>query len=228
MFSFNSPYGACPACNGLGSRMHFAEALVVPDAGLTLREGAIVPWANRNSLYYHNLLDALASHYRFDLNTPFNRLPEKIRNVLLYGSGTEAIKFHHDFKNKRYFAQRPFEGAIKQLERRWRETASAAVRNDLARYIDLSACDTCGGARLKKESLAVTVGGSNIDEICRLSIRESLDFFHGLILSDQERLITERILKEVVSRLQFLLGGPAHPSGHADRLGTHGRIVCAR
>jgi excinuclease ABC subunit A len=205
MFSFNSPYGACPACNGLGSRMHFAEALVVPDAGLTLREGAIVPWANRNSLYYHNLLDALASHYRFDLNTPFNRLPEKIRNVLLYGSGTEAIKFHHDFKNKRYFAQRPFEGAIKQLERRWRETASAAVRNDLARYIDLSACDTCGGARLKKESLAVTVGGSNIDEICRLSIRESLDFFHGLILSDQERLITERILKEVVSRLQFLL-----------------------
>ena len=205
MFSFNSPYGACPACNGLGSRMHFAEALVVPDAGLTLREGAIAPWANRNSLYYHNLLDALASHYRFDLNTPFNRLPEKIRNVLLYGSGTEAIKFHHDFKNKRYFAQRPFEGAIKQLERRWRETASASVRNDLARYIDLSACETCGGARLKKESLAVTVGGKNIDEICRLSIRESLDFFHGLILSDQERLITERILKEVVSRLQFLL-----------------------
>ncbi|MFO7569135.1 MAG: excinuclease ABC subunit UvrA, partial [Smithellaceae bacterium] len=205
MFSFNSPYGACPACNGLGSRMHFAEALVVPDAGLTLREGAIAPWANRSSLYYHNLLDALASHYHFDLNTPFNQLPEKIRNVLLYGSGAEAIKFYHDVKDKRYFANRPFEGAIKQLERRWRETASTAVRNDLARYIDLSACETCGGARLKKESLAVTVGGKNIDALCRLSIRETLAFFNGLALTAQEQKIAERILKEVLSRLQFLL-----------------------
>ena len=205
MFSFNSPYGACPQCNGLGSRMHFALDLVVPDAGLSLREGAILPWANRSSLYYVNLLDALSSHYQFDLNMPFNKLPEKIRNVLLYGSGTEAVKFHHDRDNMRYFAERPFEGVIKQLERRWKETASTAVRNDLARYIDLRPCETCNGARLKKEILAVTVGGKNIYDLCLISIRECFEFFEMLHLSAQETFITERILKEVKNRLSFLL-----------------------
>jgi len=205
MFSFNSPYGACPDCNGLGSRTHFAVDLVVPDAGLTLREGAIAPWAGRNSLYYHNMLDALSAHYSFDINTPFNKLPEKIQKVLLYGSGKENIKFYHDRPDKRYFVHRPFEGAIKQLERRWRETTSTAVRNDLARYIDLRACDTCHGARLKEESLAVKVGGKNIYELCQLSIRECYNFFDHLTLSSQEKIITERILKEIKSRLQFLL-----------------------
>ena len=205
MFSFNSPYGACPECNGLGSRMHFAEQLVVPDSGLSLREGAIAPWAGRNSLYYFNMLDALSAHYGFDINVPFNKLPEKIQKVLLYGSGKENIKFYHDRHDRRYFANRPFEGAIKQLERRWRETASAAVRNDLARYIDLSACPSCHGARLKKESLAVTVGSKNIYELCRLSIRECFIFFNELALSPQEKIITERILKEIKSRLNFLL-----------------------
>jgi excinuclease ABC subunit A len=205
MFSFNSPYGACPECNGLGSRMHFAEQLVVPDSGLSLREGAIAPWAGRNSLYYFNMLDALSAHYGFDINVPFNKLPEKIQKVLLYGSGKENIKFYHDRHDRRYFANRPFEGAIKQLERRWRETASATVRNDLARYIDLSACPSCHGARLKKESLAVTVGSKNIYELCRLSIRECFIFFNELALSPQEKIITERILKEIKSRLNFLL-----------------------
>jgi excinuclease ABC subunit A len=205
MFSFNSPYGACPDCNGLGSRMHFTVDLVVPDADLSLREGAIAPWAGRNSLYYHNMLDALCAHYSFDINTPFNKLPEKIQTVLLYGSGKENIKFYSDRPDKRYFAHRPFEGAIKQLERRWRETTSTAVRNDLGRYIDLSACDTCHGARLKEESLAVTVGGKNIYELCQVSIRECYNFFDQLALSPQEKIITERILKEIKSRLQFLL-----------------------
>lgn len=205
MFSFNSPYGACPDCNGLGSRMRFSIDLVVPDAGLSLREGAIAPWAARNSLYYHNILDALSAHYKFDINTPFNKLPEKIQEVLLYGSGMENIKFYYDRPDKRYFAHRPFEGAIKQLERRWRETTSTAVRNDLGRYIDLSACDTCHGARLKEESLAVTVGGKNIYELCRMSIRECFNFFEKLTLSPQEKIISERILKEIKSRLQFLL-----------------------
>jgi excinuclease ABC subunit A len=205
MFSFNSPYGACPDCNGLGSRMHFTVDLVVPDAGLSLREGAIAPWAGRNSLYYHNMLDALCAHYSFDINTPFNKLPEKIQTVLLYGSGKENIKFYSDRPDKRYFAHRPFEGAIKQLERRWRETTSTAVRNDLGRYIDLSACDTCHGARLKEEILAVKVGGKNIYELCQVSIRECYNFFDQLTLSSQEKIITERILKEIKSRLQFLL-----------------------
>ena len=205
MFSFNSPYGACPDCNGLGSCMRFAEYLVVPDAGLSLREGAIAPWANRNSLYYHNLLNTLSTHYHFDINTPFNKLPEKIQKVLLYGSGNENVKFYHDRANKRYFTYRPFEGVIKQLERRWKETASTAVRNDLMRYNDLSACDTCHGARLKKESLAVTVMGKNIYELCQLSIRDCFDFFERLKLSPQEINITERIVREIKSRLQFLL-----------------------
>jgi excinuclease ABC subunit A len=205
MFSFNSPYGACPDCNGLGSRTHFAVDLVVPDQGLSLREGAIAPWAGRNSLYYHNMLDALCAHYRFDINTPFNKLPEKIQKILLYGSGNENIKFYSDRPDKRYFVHRPFEGVIKQLERRWRETTSTAVRNDSARYIDLRACETCHGARLKEETLAVKVGSKNIYELCQLSIRECYIFFDELSLSSQEKIIAERILKEIKSRLQFLL-----------------------
>jgi excinuclease ABC subunit A len=205
MFSFNSPYGACPDCNGLGTCMHFTEYLVVPDAGLSLREGAIVPWAGRNSLYYHNVLDALSTHYGYDINTPFNKLPEKIQKVLLYGSGKDNIKFHHDRPDKRYFTHKPFEGVIKQLERRWKETVSVAVRNDLIRYINSSACDTCHGARLKEEVLAVTVNGKNIYEICRMSIRDCFNFFEQLILSPQEKNITERIIKEIKNRLQFLL-----------------------
>ncbi|MFA5322658.1 MAG: excinuclease ABC subunit UvrA [Smithella sp.] len=205
MFSFNSPYGACPDCNGLGSSMRFTEYLVVPDAGLSLRDGAIAPWAGRHSLYYYNVLDALTSHYGFDVNTPFNKLPEKIRKVLLYGSGSENIKFYHDRADKRYFSHRPFEGAIKQLERRWRETTSTAVRNDLMRYIDLSACDTCHGARLKEEVLAVTVMGKNIYELCQMSIRDCFNFFEQMKLSVQEINITARIIREIKSRLQFLL-----------------------
>jgi len=205
MFSFNNPYGACPACNGLGSSMRFTEYLIVPDAGLSLRDGAIAPWAGRHSLYYYSILDALSSHYGFDVNTPFNKLPEKIRKVLLYGSGSETIKFYHDRGNKRYFVHRPFEGAIRQLERRWRETASTAIRNDLMRYIDLSACETCHGARLKEEILAVTVMGKNIYELCKMSIRDCHSFFERIELSPQELNITERIIREIKSRLQFLL-----------------------
>ncbi len=205
MFSFNSPYGACPDCNGLGSSMHFAEYLVVPDAGLSLRDGAIAPWAGRSSLYYFSLLDALTSHYGFDINTPFNKLPDKIQKVLLSGSGNDEIKFYHDRGGKRYFYHRPFEGVLKQLERRWKETASTAIRNDLMRYIDLSACDTCHGARLKEEILAVTVKGKNIYELCKLSIRDCYGFFEQINLSPQEKSITERIIREIKSRLQFLL-----------------------
>ncbi|MDI6741465.1 MAG: excinuclease ABC subunit UvrA [Smithella sp.] len=205
MFSFNNPYGACPDCNGLGSSMRFAEYLVVPDAELSLREGAIAPWAGRNSLYYYSILDVLSTHYGFDVNTPFNKLPAKIQKVLLYGSGDEAIKFYHDRGNKRYFTHRPFEGAIKQLERRWRETTSAAVRNDLMNYNDLSACDTCHGARLKQEILAVTVMNKNIYELCRMSIRDCHDFFEKIKLSSQEINITERVIREIRNRLQFLL-----------------------
>ena len=205
MFSFNSPYGACPDCGGLGTRMYFDDELVVPDPEISLREGAILPWAGRSSLHYHQMLDALAEHYHFDINTPFHQLPEEIRNVLLNGSGTENIRFHADRGGRRYFYSRPFEGVLNQLNRRYRETASNAVRMDLSRYINLRECPTCRGARLKKESLSVNIGGRNIYDLCRLSIGECLDFFASLRLSEQEGLISERILKEINERLRFLM-----------------------
>jgi excinuclease ABC subunit A len=205
IFSFNSPYGACPDCGGLGTKMFFDENLVVPDAGLSIREGAIVPWAGRNSLYYHQMIDALAEHYGFDINTPFAELPERVQNVLLQGSGEEAIRFHFDRDGRRAFYTRPFEGILNQLDRRYRETQSNAVRTDLHRYINLRDCPACHGARLKKESLSVTVGGMSIHDVCRLSIGEAYDFFNGLSLMPQEKIISERILKEVRERLRFLL-----------------------
>jgi excinuclease ABC subunit A len=205
MFSFNSPYGACPECGGLGTKMYFDDNLIVSDQGLSIREGAIAPWAGRNSMHYHQMLDVLSQHYNFDINTPFNQLPERIKNILLYGSGDEAIKFYWDRGGRRLFYSRPFEGIIHQLDRRYRETASNAVRMDLSRYISLRECPVCSGARLKKESLSVTVADKNIYEICRMSIRECLSFFEKIPLSSQGIIIAERILKEIKERLRFLV-----------------------
>ncbi|MDO9559818.1 MAG: excinuclease ABC subunit UvrA [Syntrophales bacterium] len=205
MFSFNSPYGACPDCGGLGTRMYFDEELVIPDTGLSIREGAILPWAGRNSMPYFQMLEALCQHYQFDINTPFNQLPEHIQAVLLNGSGSEKIRFHLDRGGRRFFFEKPFEGILNQLDRRYRETHSNAVRMDLSRYINLRECPTCHGARLKKESLSVKIAGRNIYDICRLSIGECLAFFTALRLTPQETLISERILKEIRERLRFLL-----------------------
>jgi excinuclease ABC subunit A len=205
MFSFNSPYGACPDCAGLGSKMYFDEELVVPDRERSLREGAIAPWAGRNSLHFHQLLEILAGHYHFDINTSFSSLPERVQQAILYGSGAEAIRFHLDRGGQRYFYSKPFEGVINRLDRRYRETESYAVRADLERYISLMECPVCRGTRLKRESLAVKVAGKNIHEVCGLSIEEGMGFFTGLSLSAQEKLISERILKEIRERLRFLL-----------------------
>jgi excinuclease ABC subunit A len=204
-FSFNSPYGACPPCGGLGTRMYFDENLVVPDRALSIREGAIVPWAGRSSLYYFQTLDALSRHYDFDINAPFSQLPERIQKVLLHGSGNEEIRFYLDRGGRRFFYSRPFEGVLTQLDRRYRETNSNAVRMDLARYINLRECPTCLGSRLKKESLSVTVAGRNIYDVCKLSIGECLAFFENMPLTRQEIAISERILKEIRERLKFLV-----------------------
>ncbi|MGC9976871.1 MAG: excinuclease ABC subunit UvrA [Syntrophales bacterium] len=203
-FSFNSPYGACPDCDGLGTRMYFDENLVVPDRELSVREGSIAPWSGRSSIYHYQMLDALSQHYGFDLNTPFNQLQKEIQTVLLYGSEKEMIRFYLDRDGRRFFYSRPFEGILKQLDRRYKETNSNAVRMDLSRYINLQECPTCRGSRLKKESLAVTVEGKNIYDLCRLCIKDCLRFFEKLSLSSQEALISERILKEIKERLKFL------------------------
>ena len=205
MFSFNSPYGACPECDGLGTKIFFDEDLIVSDPGLSIREGAIAPWQKRDSMYFHQMLEALSEHFGFDINTPFKELPEKIRRTLLYGSGDEAVRFYTNNGGKRTFTERPFEGIIPNLDRRYHETDSHDMRTELELYLNMSECPACRGARLKKESLSVTVGGKNIYEFCRLSIADSMDFLKRLTLTRQEAAISERILKEIRDRLRFLL-----------------------
>ncbi len=205
IFSFNSPYGACPECSGLGTRMFFDADLIVPDHDLSLRQGAIAPWSGRNSLPYHQMLDALAQHYKFDVNTAFGRLPEAVQEILLKGSDGERIPFYLDRGGRRLFHPKPFEGVIAELERRYRETTSNTVRMDLHRYINSRDCPVCLGARLKQESLAVTVGGKNLFELCSLSIREAFLFLDTIHLSSLEKKVAEKILKEIGERMRFLI-----------------------
>ena len=205
MFSFNSPYGACPECGGLGTKIYFDENLIVPDPGLSIREGAIAPWERKDSIYFHQMLEALSSHYGFDINTPFNKLPERVRHVLLHGSGDEKIGFYFDRRGRRHFYEKRFRGVLNKLEQRYREEKSGDSRMELSRYMNISDCPVCGGARLKRESLFVTVGGKNIDEICRMSIQECMHFFDNLSFSRNAAIISERIRKEIKERLQFLI-----------------------
>ncbi len=204
LFSFNSPHGACPECDGLGSTIYFDPDLVVPDPSKSIRDGCIAPWSRRTTVFYYQMLEALAHHFGFSLSAPFATLPAKVREVLLNGSGSEAVRFSLEEGDRRYFFTKPFEGVIGNLERRFKETDSEAVRDDLARYMNNRPCRACGGARLKKEALCVTVGELGIDRLTRLSIKESLDFFRGLALPDKDERIAARILKEIRSRLTFL------------------------
>jgi excinuclease ABC subunit A len=205
MFSFNNPYGACPDCAGLGTRMYFDPEEVVPNPDLSLREGAIVPWETRTGFYYHQLLEALADHFRFDIKDPFRTLPEKLRKVLLFGSGREKVRFFFDQGGRRHYYDKVFEGVIPNLERRYRETDSERVRENLERFMNVMPCPTCEGARLRPESLYVRVGGKNIREVCALSIQEAEAFFADLELSPKEAEIGRRILKEIRERLSFLI-----------------------
>jgi excinuclease ABC subunit A len=204
LFSFNSPHGACPECDGLGTTIYFDPDLIVPDRDRSIREGAIAPWSRRSTIFYFQMLEALSSHYAFSLTEPFGRLPARVREVLLSGSGSETIRFFLEDGERRYSFAKPFEGVIGNLERRFRETDSEGVREELARYMNNRPCRACGGARLKKEALCVTVGDRTVDAVTRLSIGESLSFFGSLSLSEREEQIAARILKEIRSRLTFL------------------------
>jgi excinuclease ABC subunit A len=204
LFSFNSPYGACPECDGLGTTIYFDPALIVPDKEKSIREGAIAPWSRRTTVFYFQMLDALSAHYGFSLNEPFGKLPSRIREALLSGSGGETVRFSLEEGERRYSFSKPFEGVIGNLERRFRETDSEGVREELGRYMNNRPCRACGGARLKKEALCVTVGGLGVDGITRLSIGESLAFFQDLSLPEREEQIAARIRKEIRSRLSFL------------------------
>ena len=206
LFSFNNPHGACPDCTGLGTRMYFDADLVIPNPELSLREGAIAPWEKRLSGWFHMILDALAKAYKFDIRMPFKDLPDHIRDVVLHGSKGEKIEFWWEEEgDRRHTYQKEFEGVLNNLQRRWRETESDAAREDLEKYMNVMPCPTCQGARLRPEALHVLVGGCTIRDVTALAIRDCLRFFEELELSDKEREIARRILKEVRERLTFLV-----------------------
>ncbi|MFW6414560.1 MAG: excinuclease ABC subunit UvrA, partial [Verrucomicrobiota bacterium] len=206
-FSFNSPYGACPRCHGLGNEAILREESVIPDPALSIKNGAIPLWRRgprRLITYYNRLLRALAEHYDFSLQTPWKDLPKDIRRILLYGSGDENISYEYRRSNRRYKANTPFEGIIPNLMRRYRESASETVRRQLQKAMDYQLCSQCDGARLRPESLAVTVNGLSIHAFCQLPIDEAAEFIDSLELPPEETEIAGDILREISSRLQFL------------------------
>ena len=206
LFSFNNPHGACPACDGLGTQLYFDPALIVPDGSLTLRKGAIAPWSKGSSPYYLQTLEALAKHYKFSLNEAWDDLPKKAREIILNGSGEDEIKFTYDDGLRRYDTKKTFEGVIPNMQRRYKETDSAWVREEFERYQDTSPCDVCKGYRLKPEALAVKIGGLHISQVCDQSIRNADSWFRDIdkTLNRQQTEIAARILKEIRARLKFL------------------------
>ncbi|MEM8772740.1 MAG: excinuclease ABC subunit UvrA [Pseudomonadota bacterium] len=206
LFSFNAPAGACPTCDGLGTEMIFDEDLVVPDGELALNNGAIAPWSKGTSPYYAQTLQALGRHYKFKVTVPWDDLDEEARHVVLYGTDDEEIKFIYADGARKYEVVKPFEGVIPNLERRWRETDSSWVREELSRFQSIMPCETCHGMRLKPEALAVKIGGLNISEATAFSIKKAGEWFDGLedALSEKEMEIAARILKEIRERLHFL------------------------
>ncbi|MBT5766100.1 MAG: excinuclease ABC subunit UvrA, partial [Kordiimonadaceae bacterium] len=207
LFSFNNPFGACPTCDGLGEKLYFDPELVVPDTSLSLNEGALAPWGKSNSPYYAQTLESIAKHYKFKTNTPWKKLSEKIKEVLLHGSGSEEIEITYNSDNiKSYVVNKSFEGVIGNIKRRWRETDSNMMREELAKFQSSTTCDACDGHRLKQEALAVKIDGKHISEITELSVRRSLEWFTELSgkLSDKDNEIASRVLKEINERLGFL------------------------
>jgi excinuclease ABC subunit A len=208
LFSFNAPQGACPACDGLGEKLIFDEDLVVPNHALTIKKGAVVPWAKSNppSPYYMQVLGSLAKAYDFSLDTPWSDLPPEVQAVILHGSKGKPVTLTFVDGKKKYDVSKPFEGVIGNLNRRLLQTESAWMREELVKYQSSRPCEVCGGARLKPEALAVKVAMQDIAHATRLSVVDALAFFTDLPnhLGDQQRAIAERILKEIVERLGFL------------------------
>ncbi|MBI5344065.1 MAG: excinuclease ABC subunit UvrA, partial [Deltaproteobacteria bacterium] len=210
-FSFNSPYGACAECKGLGEKFYFDPELVVPDIGLSLINGALAPWrkadgrsGSRCSPYYLHILEGLAKHYGFSALAPWKKLPKEAKDAVLEGSGNAEVEFYYEKNKTRYSYSQPFEGLLKNLERRYHETGSDSVRAGLEAYMNSQPCPECGGSRLKKEALFIKVGSRTILDVVRMPIKDSLAFFKSLKLADTEKEIARRVLKEVIERLGFL------------------------
>src|SRR5210317_433468 len=207
LFSFNSPYGACPECEGLGVDLYIDPKLVVPDDRKSLIDGAIKPWATSSSLYYAQTLASLAKHYNFSLNDDWKKLPKKIQDIILYGSDNEEIKFSYDDGYEKYSNKKSFEGVINNLQRKYIETDSDWKREEISQYQNEKECERCSGQRLKEEALCVKINHKNISEVAKLSIKDAHEWFGSLSikLTDRENQIATHILKEINERLNFLI-----------------------
>ena len=209
-FSFNNPFGACPTCAGLGYKMEFDEDLMIPDKSLSFNEGCVncMGWMNSRDpgSYGHALLEALANKYKFSLDTPYEKLPEKVRHIFVYGTDGEVVKVHYKGSRSEGVYDEAFEGLIKNMERRYRETFSESAKAEYEQYMRISPCETCGGRRLKKESLAVTVDDKNIFELTEMSVKELLIYFDAIpdSITEQQILIGRQIIKEIHSRIKFM------------------------
>ncbi|WID99603.1 excinuclease ABC subunit UvrA [Bosea vestrisii] len=207
LFSFNNPFGACPVCDGLGHEMRIDPEMIVPDHGLSLKKGAIAPWAKSTSPYYGQTLDALAKHFGFSTTKPWSELPQSARDAILFGTGTEAVRMAYNDGLRAYEVKKPFEGVITNMERRWKETESDWAREEIGRFMSETPCAACAGFRLKPEALAVKIDMRHIGEISQLSVKDALAWVSALPsrLSHKQNEIAPRILKEIRDRLTFLL-----------------------
>ena len=205
LFSFNNPAGACPTCDGLGVQQFFDESRVVQNESISLAGGAVKGWDRRN-FYYYQMLTSLAKHYKFDIETPYEDLPQKIKDIVMHGSGKEEIEFQYmNDRGDVVIRKHPFEGILNNMARRYKETESMSVREELAKNISNRPCADCGGSRLRPEARNVYIGNINLPQISEKSIGENLEFFQGLTLTGQKAQIAEKILKEIKERLEFLV-----------------------
>src|SRR5712691_3496751 len=226
LFSFNNPFGACPSCDGLGTKLYFDPDLVVHDDGRSLYDGAVSPWSHSSSPYYTQTLDSISRHFKQSMHTAWRDLPERMRRTILYGSEGDAVHMTYDDGLRKYSTDRPFEGVLPNMERRYRETDSAWVREELGRYQAARTCEVCEGARLKPEALAVKIARSSISEAAALSISAAVRWFAGVdeTLTPSQREIAERILKEINERLGAY-GGALCPRRAVDRAAPEGQCA---
>jgi excinuclease ABC subunit A len=203
-FSFNSPYGACPACLGLGTKMVFDPDRIVPNPDLSLQDGAVLPWSKRESSFFRQMLDALAQHYQFSIATPFRKLPAPVQQAVLFGSRGEKILFTYEDGERQYQFKKVFEGVIGNLERRYRETNSDAIREEIECYMNQLPCPECQGKRLRRESLHIKVHGKSIHDFVTMTVEEALAFLAQLQLNGQKHTIAAPLIKEIRERLSFL------------------------
>jgi excinuclease ABC subunit A len=204
LFSFNSPFGACPTCTGLGVQVRFDPDLVIANPNLSIKQGAITPWASKDSIFLRQMIEALADHYEFDVNTPFRELPDRTQQVLIFGSGDEEVDFYYERSGRKHYFRKTYEGVIPNLERKYRESNGDDPDEELGRYMSAVPCPACGGARLKKEALYVLVGDMPINRFTAMSVNEASRFMENLTFDPRRMEIARRVIKEIRDRLGFM------------------------